>query len=257
MLGAIAGDIVGSVYECTGFKSKRFVLFGPGARFTDDTVLTVAVAAAILEGIDYRDAVIEYGRRYPNAGFSPQFSAWLRSPDPAPYGSFGNGAAMRVSPVGFAFDTEREVLSEARKTAKFSHDHPEGIKGAQAVALAIWLARTGAPKAVILSELAQRFGYAFDFTLDEIRPDFGIDLSCQGTVPQAVVAFLESDSFEDAVRNAISLGGDSDTLGCIAGAIAHAFYGALPAPIMHNMEAALDSHLLAVTRHFCERFAIV
>jgi ADP-ribosylglycohydrolase len=257
MLGAIAGDIVGSVYECTGFKSKRFVLFGPGARFTDDTVLTVAVAGAILEGGNYRDAVIEYGRRYPHAGFSAQFSAWLRSPDPAPYGSFGNGAAMRVSPVGFAFDSEAEVLSEARKTAQFSHDHPEGIKGAQAVALAIWLARQGAPKAAIVSELAQRFGYAFDFTLDEIRPDFGIDLSCQGTVPQAVVAFLESDSFEDAVRNAISLGGDSDTLGCIAGAIAHAFYGALPEGIKYNIETALDSHLLAVTRRFCERFAVV
>jgi ADP-ribosylglycohydrolase len=164
---------------------------------------------------------------------------------------------MRVSPVAFAFDTEDQVLSEAKKTAEVSHDHPEGIKGAQATALAVFLARRGACKARIKAKLAQRFGYALDFRLDDIRADYGFDISCQGTVPQAVVAFLESDSFEDAVRNAVSLGGDSDTLACIAGAIAHAFYGALAPRIMRNMETALDAHLLAITRRFCERFEIV
>lgn len=256
MLGAIAGDIIGSVYEATGFKSKRFELFHEEARFTDDSVLTIAVAAAILEERDYRSAILALGRRYPDAGYSSQFSRWLGSESPAPYGSFGNGAAMRVSPVGFAFDTEDAVLEQARKTAELSHDHPEGIKGAQATALAVYLARKGATKATIKSELERRFDYALDFTLDEVRPHYGIDLSCQGTVPEAVVSFLESHSFEDAVRNAVSLGGDSDTLACIAGTIAHAFYGSLATPIVQRIEQTLDPELWSITERFCRRFGV-
>jgi len=256
MLGAIAGDIIGSVYEATGFKSKDFPLFEPGSRFTDDSVLTVAVARALLETLDYRAAILELGRRYPDAGYSGQFRAWLMSAAPRPYQSYGNGAAMRVSPVGFALDSEEEVLREARKTAEISHDHPEGIKGAQATALAVFLARTGASKATIKAELATRFEYDLQPTLDQIRPAYGMDLSCQGTVPQAVICFLESDSFEDAVRNAVSLGGDSDTLACIAGTIAHAFYGRVPEYIVAGVKQALDAELWSVTERFCARYAI-
>jgi ADP-ribosylglycohydrolase len=256
MLGAIAGDIIGSVYESTGFKSKAFPLFGHDSRFTDDSVLTIAVARAILEGLDYRAAILELGRRYPDAGFSGQFRAWLSSESPRPYQSYGNGAAMRVSPVGFAFDREQDVLREARKTAEMSHDHPEGIKGAQATALAVLLARTGVSKATIRAELTARFEYDLLWTVDQIRPGYGIDLSCQGTVPQAVICFLESDSFEDAVRNAVSLGGDSDTLACIAGTIAHAFYGGLPAHIVAGVKQTLDTELWSVTERFCARYGI-
>jgi ADP-ribosylglycohydrolase len=256
MIGALAGDIIGSLYECSGFKSKDFPLFQPGSRFTDDSVLTVAVAAAILGGRDYRAAILELGRRYPDAGYSGQFKAWLLSAAPAPYGSFGNGAAMRVSPVGFAFDSEAAVLREARKTAEISHDHPEGIKGAQATALAVFLARTGATKQAIREEVTARFGYELEQAVDVIRPQYGFDLSCQGTVPQAVICFLESHSFEDAVRNAVSLGGDSDTLACIAGAIAHAFYGPLPAHIVLSVKRALSAELWSVTERFSERFCI-
>jgi ADP-ribosylglycohydrolase len=256
MLGAIAGDIIGSVYEASGFKSKVFPLFERASRFTDDSVLTIAVARAILEGLDYRTAILELGRRYPDAGYSGQFRAWLASETPRAYQSYGNGAAMRVSAVGFAFDSEARVLSEARKTAEISHDHPEGIKGAQATALAVFLARTGASKQAIGTELATRFEYDLARTVDEIRPAYRIDLSCQGTVPQAVVCFLESDSFEDAVRNAVSLGGDSDTLACIAGTIAHAFYGPLPADIVAGVKKMLDAELWSVTERFCARYGI-
>ena len=256
MIGAIAGDIIGSVYEGSGFKSKRFLLFERGARFTDDSVLTIAVAQAILDGRDYLSAILEFGRRYPDAGYSGQFQAWLRSRAPRPYQSFGNGAAMRVSPVGFAFDSEAAVLTEARKTAEISHDHPEGVKGAQATALAVFLARTGASKEAIREELVGRFEYDLERTVDRIRPDYGFDLSCQGTVPEAVVCFLESDSFEDAVRNAVSLGGDSDTLACIAGTIAHAFYGALPGHVVAEVQHTLDADLWSVTERFCARFGV-
>jgi ADP-ribosylglycohydrolase len=256
MIGAIAGDIVGSVYEGSGFKGKQFPLVGPESRFTDDSVLTVAVAKAIMEGLDYRAAVLELGRRYPNAGYSLQFKAWLSATAPQPYQSFGNGAAMRVSPVGFAFDTEEAVLREAGKTAAISHDHPEGIKGAQATALAVFLARTGASKQDIRVELAGRFKFELQRTVDQIRPAYRFDLSCQGTVPPAVVCFLDARSYEDAVRNAVSLGGDSDTLACIAGAIAHAFYGDLPAHIVASVREILAPELWSITERFCGRFGI-
>jgi len=256
MIGAIAGDIIGSVYEFGVTKSKEFPLFSPGSRYTDDSVLTVAVAQAILTDGDYRRAVLDLGRRYPDAGYGGFFRGWLDSPDPKPYNSWGNGSAMRVSPVGFAFETVEDVLREAQRSAEFTHDHPEGIKGAQATALAVFLARTEWDKDLIRHEISTWFGYDLDRTVEEIRPGYGFDESCQRTVPEAIVAFLESESYEDAIRNAVSLGGDSDTLACITGGIAEAYYGPLPAVIIEQVKGILPADLWGITENFCTRFKI-
>lgn len=231
MLGVIAGDVIGSVYEHRRTKSTEFPLFHLHSRFTDDTVLTVATAHALVAGVPYDRAYRDFGRRYPNAGYGATFLKWLHDPEPRPYNSWGNGAAMRVAPVGLAFRTVQSVLRQAEQSAAVTHDHPEGIKGAQATALAVFLARTGASKETIRTELATRFGYDLQRTVEAIRPQYAFDVSCQGSVPEAVIAFLDSDSFEGAVRLAISLGGDSDTQAAIAGGIAHAFHGAVPAEI--------------------------
>jgi len=254
MIGAIAGDIIGSVYEHRPIKTKAFPLFDSGCRFTDDSVLTVAVADSILTGRPYLESMRDIGRRYPDAGYGGAFIHWLHSRDPRPYNSWGNGSAMRVSPVGFAFATEEDVLQQAQKTAEISHNHPEGIKGAQAVALAVFLARTAHDKEKIREQIAQRFGYDLDREIDEIRPGYAFDVSCQGTVPEAIIAFLDSQSYEDAVRNAVSLGGDSDTLACITGAIAEAFYGAVPSRIRTKVKAFLTPDLWAITRTFCRKY---
>lgn len=250
MMGAIAGDIVGSVYEHHPIKTKDFPLFQPGSRFTDDSVLTIAVANAILIGCPYRDAVLKWGRRYPDAGYGGTFARWLQADDPAPYHSWGNGSAMRVGPVGWAFDTEEEVLRQAQMTAEITHDHPEGIKGAQATALAVYLARTGADKAMIRTRIESQFGYDLARTVESIRLTYEFDVSCQGTVPEALIAFLDAESYEDAVRNAVSLGGDADTLACIAGAVAEAFYGGLPDPVRTEVLARLTPELWAVVEAF-------
>ncbi len=254
MIGAIIGDIVGSIYERAPIKTMDFPLFQPACRFTDDTVLTVAVARAIVSGQSYRQAVQELGRRYPHAGYGAAFSQWLAQDMPQPYQSWGNGAAMRVSPVGWAFDTHAQVLRQARLTAGISHDHPEGIKGAQATALAVFMARTGHDRASIKTEIEHRFGYALNRTTDQIRPNYRFDVSCQGSVPEAIIAFLESNSFEDAIRRAVSLGGDSDTLACIAGAMAEAFYGGVPEQIWATAKQRLTPDLLTTVNAFCSRF---
>lgn len=254
MLGAIAGDIVGSVYEASPIKTKAFPLFRRGSRFTDDTVLTVAVADAILSGRPYADAVREFGRRYPDAGYGGSFRRWLHIDGAGPYGSWGNGSAMRVSPVGLAFGSEEEVLEQARLSAAITHDHPEGMRGAQATALAVFLARTGHGKPAIRDRLVRGFDYDLERSVDEIRPDYGFDVSCQGSVPEAIIAFLESDSVEDAIRNAVSLGGDSDTMACIAGGIAEAFHGGVPDRIREPVEALLPEDLAQVVRSFRRRF---
>ena len=254
MIGAIAGDIIGSVYEHDRIKTKDFPLFHPRCGFTDDTVLTVAVADAILTGRPYQESVREIGRRYPGAGYGGTFIQWLHSAHPQPYNSWGNGAAMRVSPVGFAFTTEDEVLREAKTTADISHNHPEGIKGAQATALAVFLARTHHDKEEIRAHISQRFGYNLDRTVEDIRPTYSFDVSCQGTVPEAIVAFLDSESYEDAIRNAISLGGDSDTLACIAGGIAEAFYGDVPVGIQAKVRECLTPDLWETTEAFCRKY---
>jgi ADP-ribosylglycohydrolase len=256
MLGAIAGDIIGSVYEHHPIKTTDFPLFVLTSTFTDDTVLTVAVAHAILHGLDYAATLREFGRRYPHAGYGGSFLRWLASDEMGPYNSWGNGSAMRVSPVGWAFDDEETVLAQAEASAAVTHNHPEGIKGAQATALAVFLARTGASKEDIRARIAATFGYDLSRTVEQIRPTYQFDISCQGTVPEAIITFLDSRDYEDAVRLAVSLGGDSDTLACIAGAIAHAYYGPLPPAIVAPARARLITHLLDVVDAFHERYRV-
>jgi len=250
MIGAIAGDIIGSVYEHHPIKTKEFPLFQPRCRFTDDTVLTVAIAAAILDRRPYLDSVREIGRRYPGAGYGASFFDWLHSNAPRPYNSWGNGSAMRVSPVGFAFTSEEQVVQQARESAAISHNHPEGIKGAQATALAVFLAKTGSDKERIRTRITQQFGYDLHRSVNDIRPTYSFDVSCQGTVPEAIVAFLDSDSYEDSVRNAISLGGDSDTLACITGGIAEAFYCGIPEEIRAKVREHLTPELWEISEAF-------
>jgi ADP-ribosylglycohydrolase len=250
MLGAIVGDVIGSVYEAAPIKTTSFPLFTAESTFTDDTVLTVAIAHAMLQGTDYGEALRRFGRRYPDAGYGGSFHDWLCTDHPAPYNSWGNGAAMRVSPVGLAGASLEEVLREAQRSAEVTHNHPEGIKGAQATAAAVYLARIGVDKARIGETLTQRFGYDLNRRLDDIRPGYRFDVSCQGSVPESIIAFLEADDFEGAVRNAVSLGGDSDTMACIAGAIAQAFYRHIPAEVMAETRTRLPDELLAVVDAF-------
>ena len=243
MYGAILGDIIGSPYEFDrGNKTKEFPLFSAASEFTDDTVMTIAVADAFLEVMggrkrslaeldesEIRKALVRkmqtYGKRYPHAGYGARFSWWLRSRNPEPYNSFGNGSAMRVSSVAWLFDDIISVVNAARISAEVTHNHPEGIKGAQATAAAIFLARTGASKTKIRSFIQNEFSYDLSRTCDQIRPNYYHVESCQETVPEAITAFLEGDSFEDVIRNAVSLGGDCDTLTAIAGSIAEGRYG--------------------------------
>ena len=254
MLGAIAGDIIGSVYEARPIKTTQFPLFGQRSWFTDDTVMTVAVAQAILHNSSYKQCIRYWGQKYPNAGYGGFFVQWLFSEDARPYNSWGNGSAMRVSPIGFAFDTMSEVLQEARKAAEITHNHPEGVKGAQATAAAIFLARTEKKKSTIKAFIGDKFGYDLDRTLDQIRPLYTFDVSCQGTVPEAIISFLESENFEDAIRKAISLGGDSDTLACITGGIAEAYYGKIPKEIVKNVERRLTPELMETLHHFRQKY---
>jgi ADP-ribosylglycohydrolase len=254
MLGAIAGDIIGSVYEAMPVKRTDFPLFAPEARFTDDTVLTVATAQALLGDGDYAAAYRRYGRAYPDAGYGGNFYRWLFSEAAGPYGSWGNGAAMRVSPVGFALDSVDAVLAEARRSAAVTHDHPEGIKGAQATALAVFLARHGVDGADLATEIQGRFDYDLARPLEAIRPGYRFDVSCQGSVPESLIAFLQSTDFEGAVRNAISLGGDADTMACIAGGVAQAFYGGVPEPIAAEVRRRLPVRFLSVIERFERRY---
>lgn len=256
MIGAIAGDIIGSVFEHNPIKTTAFPLFSAHSRFTDDTVLTVAVASSILKSVDYASSLKMLGRNYPFAGYGISFFQWLHSRDSKPYNSWGNGSAMRVSPVGFAFDSIDEVLNEAQKSAEVTHNHPEGIKGAQATALAIFLARTGHSKSDIRAQLINRFGYNLERTLDDIRPGYRFDVSCQGSVPEAIIAFLESNSYESAVRNGISLGGDSDTIGCITGGVAQGYYKKIPDEIILNVRSRLPEEFLRIIDDFNVRFGI-
>ena len=256
MIGAIAGDIIGSVFEQNPIKTTTFPLFVKTSRFTDDTVLSVAIADAILNQTDYAIVLKSYGRKYPAAGYGMSFFSWMQSDDPKPYHSWGNGSAMRVSAVGFAFDSVREVLREARNSAAVTHNHPEGIKGAQATALAIYLARQGAEKADIHSEIRSRFHYHLDRSLAEIRPLYTFDISCQGSVPESIMAFLESTNFEDAIRLAVSLGGDSDTMACIAGGIAQAYYGRIPADIIAQVRQRLPEAFLDIIDQFNSTYTI-
>ncbi len=258
MIGAIIGDIVGSVYEWDHIKTKDFPFFRPDCFFTDDTVMTCAVYRALRKFKEGGTAnphrtLVEtmrtFGRSYPGRGYGGRFRVWLSSEDPRPYNSFGNGSAMRVSAAGFLAESLNEARTLARISAEVTHDHPEGIKGAVATAEGIFLGRSGASLAEIRSALSAY--YDLDFTLDAIRPGYEFDETCQGTVPQAIVAFLESDGFEDAVRNAISLGGDSDTLAAITGSLAEGFYG-VPEALRQQAMAFLDAPLRALALSFPE-----
>ena len=254
MLGAIAGDVIGSVYEWDSIKTTDFPLFKAETTFTDDTVLTVAVADLILHGGDYTRVFKEYFERYPGRGYGGMFHRWASSAETGPYNSFGNGSAMRVSPVGFAFDSLEEVLANAKMSAEVTHNHPEGIKGAQAVAGAIFLARKGKSREEIKQYIEEQFGYDLWEPLDEIRKYYCFDETCQGSVPPSIIAFLESNDYEDAVRKAVSLGGDSDTMACITGGIAEAFYGGVPRDIQDQVVARLDERLSLVLFEFTEKY---
>ncbi len=250
MLGAIAGDIIGSVYEAHNLKSTRFELFDRLSRYTDDTVLTIATADALLTDGDFSAAYRRWYRRYPSRGYGGRFRRWAGNDHHGPYNSFGNGSAMRVSPIAWVFDDVETVRRVAELSAVVTHDHPEGIKGAKAVSHAVWLARTRHDKESIREVIAREYGYRLDRTVDDIRPRYRFDVSCQGSVPEAIIAFLDSTGFEDAVRKAVSIGGDSDTIACIAGSIAEAFYDGVPAHIETEAVNRLTGELRDVVHRF-------
>ncbi|MGQ0287222.1 ADP-ribosylglycohydrolase family protein [Pasteurellaceae bacterium 22721_9_1] len=247
MLGAAIGDIIGSRFEWNNYKGTDFELFTPASKFTDDTVCTVAISEWALSGfqLDLPDTVRKWGNKYRNAGYGGMFCRWLNPRfEPQPYNSWGNGSAMRVSAVGWLCEDMESVLEYAKRSADITHNHPEGIKGAQAVASAIFLARKGENKAAI-KQFIELFGYNLNSTCDEIRPNYTFDVSCQGSVPPAIIAFLESENFEQALRLSISLGGDSDTLAAITGSIAEAFYG-VPDSLKQQVKAYLPDEMLSI-----------
>jgi ADP-ribosylglycohydrolase len=254
MLGAIAGDIIGSIYENVRIKRKDFRLFTPLSIYTDDTVLTVAVADAILNGSGYGPTIKAYARRHPFRGYGPKFLLWMVSPSQHAYNSLGNGSAMRVSPVAHAYRTEDEMLEHARLSAECTHNHPEGIKGAQATARAIFLARNHATKAQIRETISRDYGYDLSRSIEELRPTYRLNLTCPGSVPEAMIAFLDSDGFEDCIRNAVSLGGDADTQAAIAGSIAEPFYGRIPEHILDGIGKRLDPDFKRIIVRFCGKF---
>lgn len=256
MLGAMIGDIIGSVYEWNNWKDKRFKLFHPQCRMTDDSVMTAAVASALLSSDltdleQFKENLVaemhRLGKAYPGLGYGPRFEKWLIQGDTKPYGSLANGSAMRVSPVAWVAETMEECLALAKASAEVTHDHPDGIAGAQALAGAVFLAKMGERKEVIRAFVENY--YPLDFTLDGIREAYQFDVSCAGSVPQAVVAFLEATGYEDAIRNAVSIGGDSDTIACMAGAVAAAFYG-IPKDIREEAGPFIDGEV----RNILDRF---
>ena len=258
MYGAILGDIIGSPYEFDmGDKTKNFPLFPHNCSYTDDTVMTLAVAEAFLDAPEeealLRQKLIRtmqaYGRMFPYSGYGARFAGWLRSRNPQPYNSYGNGSAMRVSSVAWLYHDLATVEKMAKVSAEVTHNHPEGIKGAQATAAAIFLARTGASKAQIKAYMEETYGYNLSRTCDEIRPGYHHVESCQETVPEAITAFLEGSSFEDVIRTAVSLGGDCDTLTCIAGSIAEGFYG-VPEEMKVECRNRLPKPLLDILLRF-------
>ena len=258
MLGAIFGDIVGSVYEFNNTNNYNFPLLSDRSRLTDDSLMTLAVAKALMETWGQPDDAIraalvremrDFGRRYPDGGYGGRFRQWLAADDPQPYGSFGNGSAMRVSPAGWLYGTMEETLHAAKLTAEVTHNHPEGIKGAQAIAAGIFLARSGQDKDAIPEYITGNFGYDLTRTLDEIRPTYGFYEICQKSVPEAIRAFYEGTDYEDVIRKAVVLGGDSDTIACMAGAIAEAYYG-MPEAFRKETLNRMDAFQRSVAQDF-------
>ena len=256
MLGALAGDIIGSPYEFYNTKSMNFELFTEWTKFTDDSVMTLAVAKWLIEDAEHSARHLircmqELGRRYPRAGYGGNFDWWLRQENPQPYNSWGNGAGMRVSPVGLYAKTLDDALELAEISASVSHNHPEGIKGAQAIAASVFLCKDGKSKQEIKEYVEETFGYNLSRTIDDIRPNYYFDVSCQGSVPEAIIAFLEGNSFEEVIRLAISIGGDSDTIGCMAGAIAACRYP-IPDDIAKRCDSLLTEDLRDIKDRFCD-----
>jgi ADP-ribosylglycohydrolase len=257
ILGAIAGDVIGSTYEFMPVKSTEFDLFTDITTYTDDTVMTVANADWLLTGESIKGVMLDYGSRYPGAGYGGRFFEWLfYMDDPQPYNSWGNGSAMRVSPVGWAFDSLEETLEAAKQSAEVTHNHPEGIKGAQATAACIFLARTGKSKEEIRNFVEQTFGYDLHRTCDEIRPNYQFEVSCQKSVPESIIAFLESSDYESAIRLAVSMGGDADTMGAITGGIAEAFYGGVPEYIKAEAIKRLPDEFVQIMTRFYSKFVV-
>lgn len=254
MFGTFIGDVVGSPYEKKPIKMMNFPLFSKDSRFTDDTVMTAATAYAILTQTSYAVAYKKFGRAYPERGYGRSFKEWLVSDSMEPYNSWGNGSAMRVSPIGYAFNSIKAVLREAKESACATHNHPEGIKGAQAVALAIYFARKGKNKIYIKKEISKRFGYNLQRKVNTIRKTYQFDVSCQGSVPEAIICFLESKNFEEAIRLSISLGGDSDTQAAIAGSIAEAYYHKAPVFMVTKTASIVPKHFTKICNNFYDKF---
>lgn len=257
MIGAIIGDIVGSTYEFAPTKRYNFELLPAGSNYTDDTIMSVAVADAIMHGLPFAATMHKWGRWYPNpkGGYGGKFAAWLRNEEMEPYNSFGNGSAMRVAAIGWAFETLYLTQMTAYRSAEVTHNHPEGIKGAVAVATAIYLARHGESKDCIKQAIEQQFSYDLSFDLRERKRTYGFDESCMGTVPVAIKCYLESNSFEDAIRLAVAMGGDADTLGCITGAIAEAGYGTHSIPsLLFATLSKLPTDMMEIVTEFVERY---
>jgi ADP-ribosylglycohydrolase len=256
ILGAITGDIIGSIYEFDNIKATDFPLFSEGCYATDDSIMTFATMDVLINKGDYTETYQRYGRKYPDpeGGYGENFNEWIQTKQPRPYNSWGNGSAMRVSPVGWVYDTLEWTIEEAKKSAEVTHNHPEGIKGAQATASAIYLAHNGKTKGEIKKYIVDTFGYDLNRKIDEIRPIYDFDISCQGSVPEAIIAFLESSDYENAIRLAISIGGDSDTIACITGGIAEAFYGQVPNNILKKVLEILPKEFVSLAEEFSLKY---
>jgi ADP-ribosyl-[dinitrogen reductase] hydrolase len=257
LMGALAGDIIGSIYEWNNTKRLDFPFFDINSDFTDDSVMTVAVADILLNNKPIVETFQDYGRRYPNYGYGQHFEMWIESNNPKPYNSWGNGSAMRTAAVGYAFNTEEDILENAKRIAEVTHNHPEGIKGAQATSMCVFMSRNGKTKQEIKEYIENKFNYNLSKTIDEIRPDYKYDVSCMGTVPPAIRAFLESEDYESSIRLAVSIGGDSDTIACITGAIAQAFYKDIPIYIVKKVVKIIPDEFRVILRDFNSKFQII
>lgn len=253
IIGAIVGDVIGSVYEHNNVNNYDFLLFSENSRITDDSILTVATMEALLNNNNFVDSYQKYGRLYPNRDYGANFSTWIYKENPLPYNSYGNGSAMRVSPIGWFFDNLSIVLDIAYKSAIVSHDHPEGIKGAQAIASCVFLARNKTPKPAIKTFVETKFGYNLNKTVSSIKENYSFDVSCQGSVPESIVCFIESTDFESAIRNAIYIGGDSDTIASITASISEAFYGFIPKEIYDSTLDRIPEQLISVVNEFSNK----
>lgn len=256
MIGAIIGDIIGSRFEFNPTKSNTFELIVEKSRYTDDTVLTVAIADSILHNqvIEYK--IAEYANKYPRAGYGPMFCQWVHNKERKPYNSFGNGSAMRVSAAGFCANTLTEAIELSTQTALPTHNHPEGVKGANATAAAIYFAKNGATKQEIKKYISETFEYDLDRTCEEIRKTYHFDVTCQGSVPESIIAFLESTDYVSAVVNAVYLGGDADTQGCIAGGIAQAFYKKIPEDLISKTYKIIPQEFIDIIEEFNKKYNI-